>query len=429
MTARGWALVGLLAAAPRAAAEPSIEPPADPDRRVPVSFDATGHLKSFAVATFPYDSPILPADPTGQGFVDGRLTLSLDVGEVFHFEIAHAITAFLGGSGNPLGTGGLSTGVGLTAPEALPLTWTAFDEDGPFHLRGRTDRLVFVVHGPKIDVAVGRQPVSFGNGRFFTPLDLVSPFTPATIDTEYKPGVDAVRVDVFPTFSSSITAVAAFSGDEGWTGGWTERDVTVALHGQGTVGVTDLGAMYAFVEGDHVVGVTVASGVGPVGLFGDVAVTVPREDLEDDPFVRAVVGLDGRPSSTTMVSGELYVQSFGSVRATDLLDTLSGERARRGEIWLAGLAYLGLTVSQEITPLVSVSLTTLTNLTEPSSLIVPGLSWSVAANADVLAGAYIPVGTRPENRTPTLDNLLPVAFRSEFGTYPASAYLQVRAYF
>jgi len=409
----------------------TVSDPSPESARKPIDVDAgaTGHVKAFAVASFPYDSPILPDQPTGQGFLDARLRLHLAVNEVFRAEIAHAITATIGAA-SPVGAGVFGTGVGLTAPEALPLTWTAFDEDGStFRLQGRTDRLILKATLPKTDLTLGRQPISFGNGRFFTPMDLVSPFTPAVIDTEYKPGVDAFRMDVYPSFSSSITAVAAYTGQEGWKDEWTERDITAALYGQGAVGVTDLGGMYAYVEGDHVVAATLATGIGPVGVYGDVAVTIPREDLEDEVFVRATLGMDGRPTGTTTISGEIYVQTFGTNDPSDLLTILESERAQRGEVWLSGIAYLSTSLSQEITPLVSFQLATITNLTQPSTLILPSVSWSVAGNADLFFGAYLPVGERPSERDITLDNLLPIEIESEFGTYPYSAFLQVRTYF
>lgn len=394
-----------------------------------VRFRASGHVKSFAVGTFPYDSPILPEAPVGQGFVDGRLNLSLDVGTWFHAEVAHAVTIGLGAQGG-LETGVLSAGVGLLAPEALPLTWFAGDTPGSgFRVQGRTDRWILQARLTSVDATLGRQPISFGQGRFFTPLDLVSPFTPAVIDTEYKPGVDAFRVDVYPSFSSKITMVAAYTGQEGWKNRWTPQDVTVAVYGQGTVGLTDLGALYTYVLGDHVAGVSMATSVGPVGVYGDAALTVPRQDLDEAVFGRITVGMDGRPSPTTTVFGEAYVQTLGSTDPQRLVGTLSGERARRGEIWLSGLAYLGLGVQQEITPLVTVGLTTLTNLTDPSNLVLPSLTWSISNNSDLMAGAYLPIGRRPEARQPTADDLLPVQLGSEFGTYPYSVFLQVRAYF
>src|SRR5690606_33009553 len=107
---------------------------------------------------------------------------------------------------------GSGAGVGLTAPELVDLTWE-LEEDAAV-LRGRTDRLWVRGTFGRTDVTVGRQPVSFGTGVLFTPLDLVAPFHPATIDQEYKPGVDAARVDTYLGVAGALTAVAAWAGGD-----------------------------------------------------------------------------------------------------------------------------------------------------------------------------------------------------------------------
>lgn len=474
---------------------------AEPKRpKVPVHFKASGHVKSFgtvstgvAVDDLPDDlvhdllNP-MPSKVAGQGIVDARLNLALDVGNVFSWQVAHAITAQLDANGaqdaqqakladalaggdlaalTALGrlativgaedadgfsalttgsAGGFNTGVGLRAPEAFPLTWWVGDDPlEDVRLQGRTDRFLFKFTPDQATITVGRQPITFGSGLFFTPMDLVNPFTPATIDSEYKPGVDAVRVDGFFGVSGQVSVVAAYTGktyiyEAAADGEPDQARVTAAAYGQGTVGVTDLALMYAFVRGDHVVGASVISSAGPVGLHGDVTVTVPREDLDEDVFVRAVVGVDGRPTATTTLMGELYLQSFGSTSADGLFDVLGSERAARGEIWLSGLAYAGLSVSQEITPLIVANLAVIANLTEPSFFLTPAISWNVAANAEVGFGGFVGLGARPQGRELDLDDLesrapvdpselLVITPRSEFGTYPASFFLQVRTYF
>src|SRR5690606_19624752 len=154
-------------------------------------------------------------------------------------EVHHAVTLLGGAAG--LGLAGASTGVGLTAPEALPLTWDV--HEGDILVRGRTDRAWVRGRFGGVDATLGRQPVSFGNGRISTPRDLVAPFHPATVDTEYKPGVDAARVDAYLGTSGRLTAVAAYAGD--WTDG-----MVYALYGQGTVGVTDLGMFGGLVHAE-----------------------------------------------------------------------------------------------------------------------------------------------------------------------------------
>ncbi len=370
-----------------------------------VEADLGGHVKSFYVATFPYDSPLFPGDPTGVGIIDGRLNLDVDIGDALSVEAHHALT-FLPGEGAM--TTGLSSGVAPSAPEAIPLTWVAVDNPS-LRVQGRMDRLNVKLSVPSVDVVVGRQPVSFGSGNFFTPMDLVNPFTPTVIDQEYKPGVDAARVDVYAGMSGQITAVAAYAGD------WDADGIVVAGFGKGTVGITDIGGFAGWVRGDLVVGASVVSSVGVVGLHGDLTVTKP----DGDAFVRGVVGADWQPFENTTLSGEVYVQTLGQSDPADFLLFGLDPRSASGELWLLGRVYAGAAWMQQITPLVTGSLAVIGNLEDPSAFIAPGLDWSVADDVVVTAGGFIGVGQRPNG----------LALRSEFGTYPVVGYLQLRTYF
>ena len=413
-----WLLLALGAGAEdEADSDPLIEP------------EVSGHLKAFAVATFPYDSVLLPDAPQGQGFIDARLNVGADIGDHVSVQIAHAVTATLGGAADVQVA---STGVAPQAAQLVDLGWEAFDDDGgTFSLLGRTDRLFVKASTNGLDVTVGRQPVSFGSGLFFTPLDLVNPFTPATIDSEYKPGVDAVRVDAYKGAGSKATAVVTWAdqpvGSDGSDKEGLER-INAALTGQATVGVTDIGLFAGAIQGDGVFGATVITAVGPVGLHGDVAVTLPRDGDAEDPFVRAVIGADGLPHWRLSVAGEVYVQTLGSTDPNDLLQTLQKERYARGELWLGGVAYAGVSANLEITPLVHVGAAGFMNLTDPSLLVAPSVSWSVSDNAAVSAGGYIGIGERPgELDLTALPPTVPI--NSEFGLYPGVVFLQMRTYF
>lgn len=396
------------------------------DRAPRLELRPSGHVKMFATALLPYDSVLMPPEPVGQGFIDGRLNLEGRLGERVRFELAHAVTASLGGGVQTIGIG---TGVAPNAPQLVDLGWEALDEDGSsFQLIGRTDRLLVKAGVPGLDVTLGRQPVSFGQGRFFTPLDLVNPFTPAVIDTEYKPGVDALRVDGFSGDSLSGTLVVTWAdqplgSDEASLEGIEK--LTMAAYGQGTVGVSDIGLFVGGIRGDLVVGTSLATAVGPVGVFGDAALTLPFSDEEEqDPFVRATLGASWLPHPRLMTSAEVYVQTLGSTDPADLFTTLQKDRYGRGELWLGGIAYVGLSASYEVTPLINLSLSTLGNVTDPSAFVSLAVSWSVAENADLLAGSYVGLGERPE-----AGPLLIPQVRSEFGLYPAFGFLQVRTYF
>ncbi len=452
----------------------------------PLTAELHGDVKSFFVASWPPPEADWPAqlgmnpEPEGSGIVDFRLKASAELGSRLRLEVHHDLAAFaqtpsavaLEAAGQSSGSGFGSSGVGRTAPEAVDLTWEQPELDdrtgeGNLFVRGRIDRLVLEGSFGQTEVALGRQAIGFGSGMFFTPLDLVNPFFPGTIDTEYRPGVDALRVDQFIGMTGRIGVAAAYAGD--WDLGGTVLQAT----GQGTIGVTDVLGLVGSVHGDGVVGAGFVSSVGPVGIHGDVSVTAPdmlhEDSLSDDrqcysidplsfsfeedaegslcqdldritePYVRAVVGADVRPSATSFVSAEVYLQTFGETDSSEAFLLFLDERYARGELWQTGMLYGALSANQEITPIVSGSVAVIANLTDPSALIAPGLSWGVSDEATLVAGMYLGVGEKPgepdlsgvDFMAPDLDEITAqsLSLNSELGALPPTAYLQLKTYF
>ncbi len=403
-----------------------------------VDVDLSGDVKTFGVVAFPYEWVALdPAseaalglvglDPVDLGFgarstflgiASGRLKLRATAGPL-RLDAHHVLVGrspaeadFLPGAG-----------AAPPAPQAVDLDWE--------HevLSGRTDRLALSWRPEGWSVALGRQPLTFGTGLVFTPMDVVNPFHPATIDTEYKPGVDALRVDRFLGVGGRLTLVAAWVGPPIadpvlWADG------ILAATGQTTVGLTDLHGFAGVVRTEPVIGVGVASAVGGIGVHGDATLT-----LGEAPFVRSVAGAVWRPTPTTTLTGEAYLQTFGAARPEGYLEVATSDRFARGEVWQMGRYYASLSVAEELTPLIGGTLALVANLADPSALGVLGLTWSVADEAVVSAGAYLGLGARPDRvevgldgAGPTLQDLAPTV-RSEFGLYPHAAYVQMSAYF
>lgn len=367
-----------------------------------------GDVKAFVIGVHPLDVPALDAPASVQGIGDLRLKLAGRWGRLT--AEAHHEVALL--EGTAVALPGSGAGVGLTAPELVDLTWE-LREDAAM-LRGRTDRLWVRGTFGRTDVTVGRQPVSFGTGTIFTPLDLVAPFHPATIDQEYKPGVDAVRVDSYLGVSGRLTGVAAYAGGD--------EPLVAAGYGQATVGLTDLGAFVSWSRGEPVGGVSLATAIGAVKLYGDATVTLPEDG---DPFARAVAGLFAMPTGKTTVTAEVYLQTLGATTPDGYGAMLADPRFLRGEVWQLGRYYAGVAVGQEITPLVRANLAAIANLADPSALLAPGLAWSVSNEAEVSLGLWMGLGERPTTPTGAGD----LGLRSEFGLYPAAVFLRAATWF
>lgn len=283
-----------------------------------------------------------------------------------------------------------------------------------------------------LDVIVGRQPVTFGSTFFFTPMDLVAAFSPTTIDREYKPGIDAARVDMFFGTSGRLTLVAAYAGD------WDVDQFILASRASTTFDVWDVGVLAARSHGDLVLGVDVSGDILGVALRGETTVTRPRQG---DPFVRASLGSDIRPGYGLTLMGEVYAQSLGADDPADYLKVAASERFARGELWAMGQYYAALSLGYELLPIVNLGAFAVANLLDGSALIGPSLGWSISDEAALSLGAYIGLGKRPEDVTlPSMsapglasgaaqDPSQLLRPRSEFGLSPAALFAELKAYF
>ena len=71
------------------------------------------------------------------------------------------------------------------------------------------------------DVRIGRQRITWGTGRFWSPLDILNPFSPTQLEREERIGVDAVLVEHKLGALSRVGAVYAPQRDD--------RDSSAAL--------------------------------------------------------------------------------------------------------------------------------------------------------------------------------------------------------
>lgn len=397
-----------------------------------------GDIKGFFDVFFPYEHLLMPEDPVPSAALDFRFKFEGSYKRAFSWQFHHSATASISAQ-DVLSSGLMASTRGAEAREAINLSW-ALEDEGAFRFGGRIDRMTLGFHVPHLDLWVGRQPLSFGTGYFFTPLDLISSYQPQVIDREYKPGIDALRFDGFIGMSGHISAVV------GVVDTFDKEGLFAVGTGGFTLGLFDLNLLLAYKHSDLVVGLSTQGSVGPVGVHADLAVTapIPNEEGEgdrEDPFARVVVGADVRTDFGLTAMAELYGQTLGTKEPADYLSVALSDRFSRGDVWTMGHLYLALTLAQEILPILSVSMFAVMNVLDPSVLLGPSLSWSVAQNADFVVGGFLAVGKRPEELT-ILDLLNPdgtpmsaeeaalvIEPGSEFGLAGHQAYAQLKLYF
>jgi hypothetical protein len=264
----------------------------------------------------------------------------------------------------------------------LPLDWTV-KETPSFLWRHEFDRLNVRVAFPTTDITIGRQAISWGVGRFWNPFDLFNAFSPVEIDREYKPGVDAARLEWSLGLFSQLEAVyAAFDDDF--------RSQSIAVRGRQTIGNFDVGGMMGKFFRDFVIGPFVDGEVHGVGVRGELTFTHDTASAKQGrrTFVRGVGSIDYRFANGLYTLLEYYCNGFGEEEPKNYPTLFTTERVRRGEVFNFGRHYLGALLQYELHPLVHAELFGQWNLLDHSVLIGPLLSVSLSNESDLRLGAF-----------------------------------------
>jgi hypothetical protein len=260
----------------------------------------------------------------------------------------------------------------------------------------RLDRLWVGYSSEKTVLRFGRQALSWGNGLFYAPMDLVNPFDPAAIDTEYKAGDDMLYLQYLQDSGADIQGAYVIRRDA-ISGNAVGSAATVAMKYHGFVGEGEIDILVARHYGDDVLGFSASHGLGGAHWSGDLVVT----DTDIDTYVQLSTNLSyswiwaGKNMSGAI---EYHFNGFGQhsgrydpsslANNSDLLSRLI-----RGESFTVGRHYLAGSVMIELTPLWSVSPTLLMNAGDPSGLLqlVSNYSWS--DNMTLLGSLNFPLGS------------------------------------
>jgi hypothetical protein len=383
---------------------------------------------SFVLTGTILEPPLSPVDanPSGIAFFDVRgyfahKTPSLSL--VLHAQLTSSMRSHALGSA-------LAIGRGAAPPRWLPLRVRVVDED-TMAIIGAVDWVYAAwTHGP-VTVTLGRQPVTFGRAKLWSPTDLVSTFALTEVDTEYKPGADALRVDWSAGQRLAFTLVAAPGElDDDGDAGVSVQGSTVLARGRWGWDGGEIGALLGAVRGDAVLGGDAVLDMGSFELYGEATATVitgksvaaPATE-SGDVVARAVLGATFRPSATLTLGPELLYNGFGASSSQDYLATVQSDRVSIGEQLFLGTHYLGLIASWQAHPLLQVGGAALGNLRDPSGLVSVAVQASLSDNTAAVFGGYVGLGERPE-----LDPAGPqLSIRDEFGLYPGFLFAELKA--
>ncbi len=271
-----------------------------------------------------------------------------------------------------------------------------FTDSGKNAVLHRLDRIWIGYTSEKAVLRLGRQALSWGNGLFYAPMDLVNPFDPATIDSEYKAGDDMLYLQFLRDNGDDVQAAVVLRRDT-LTGDVESDEGTVSLKYHGFAGEAEYDVLVAESFGDKVLGLGYRRSLGGAVWSSDLVAT----DTDLDTYVRLVTNLTySWMAFDRNVSGavEYFYNGFGQPGGRYAPDALAANpdlqaRLSRGEVFTLGRSYLAGSLTIEVTPLWTVTPTVFSNLHDPSALLQLVTNYSIADDVTFLGSVNVPIGS------------------------------------
>jgi hypothetical protein len=268
-------------------------------------------------------------------------------------------------------------------------------DDGKFAALHRLDRLSISFTGDKTVIRAGRQAVTWGNGFFFSPMDIVNPFDPAAIDTEYKAGDDMLYGQYLRDNGNDIQAAVVFRRNL-ITGAAESDQRTTAIKYHGISGESEYDLLVADSYTNTTIGFGGNRSIGGAIVRGDIVLTDTDSGTKTE-FVANVTY--SWVWGTKNVSGvaEYYFNGFGQndgqYSPADLAQNPDlVQRLVRGQTFSLGRHYIAGGLSVELTPLWMLTPNIFANLEDGSALFQLVTRYNLSENTEFLGALNLPLG-------------------------------------
>jgi len=263
------------------------------------------------------------------------------------------------------------------------------------------DRFAVSYEGDRIAMTLGRQAIGHGNGKIFNPSDIFAPLNPFRLNSEYKSGIDGLKLSM-PFGQLSEAQALLFADSEG---------LAIAL---GRLGTYWRGVDLSLMAGETYDEWTVAWDVAMTawGAAWNTEGVWRSRDARGDP-VRALLGVSRRLPGEWDVSLETSYDSVSAEGPLGLLEFVTRPEVVHGEIYLRGHWHSGLSVSRQVRPLWLVTGLWIASLQDESGWVQAGVDWDVNPWSNLRFGFLVTYGSAS----------------SELGAFSDAAYAEYRIQF
>ena len=241
-------------------------------------------------------------------------------------------------------------------------------------LNSAIDRIWFQYTTEGFSATVGRQRINWGQTLVWNVNDVFNTYSYFDFDYEERPGSDAVRLQFYPNYTSTIeTAVKIDSAHR----------VTAAAMYRFNVFSYDIQLLAGILnEEDYLGGIGWSGNIGGAGFRGEATYFHPKQNFSDTSgMFMGSVGIDYTFPNTLMLQGEYLYSSNPYFSAYGFIDYYSGP------LTVKQLAFTEHTLfasgSYQITPLFFASLSGMYFPKMKGYFIGPNLSYNILSNLDL----------------------------------------------
>jgi hypothetical protein len=255
----------------------------------------------------------------------------------------------------------------------INLSGNIFESQSSF-MHSTLDRLYVDYNYKSVQVTIGRQRINWGQTFIWNPNDLFNSTNFFDFDYEEKPGSDAVRVQIYPSYTSSIDLVAKMD--------YLEHLTAAALYKFNRWN-TDIQLLAGYYNSsDFVAGGGFSGSLLKGGLRGELSYFHPEETWADTngTFV-ASLAYDYTFSNSLMIQLEALYNGYGQSSGDFNLSQFYFMQISPQNLALAEWSYM-FTASYPLTPLMSFQFSSMYSPSNKAFYYGPSISYSLKENLD-----------------------------------------------
>lgn len=276
----------------------------------------------------------------------------------------------------------------------LDLSWNIFEEKS-FLLNTAIDRIYLQYTLDKFVITAGRQRINWGQSFVWNPNDIFNVQNFFEFDYVEKPGSDAIRLQYYPGYSSSIEIAAKLNNEEKLTAAAYYKFNKWGYDIQFLAGILD--------EEDYLIGLGWSGDIKGAGFRGESSYLQPKDNFKDTSGIMYTsVSLDYTFNNSLYIQTEILYSILPENFSIDnFFEFYSGPLTVKKMSFSKWNLFAQL--SYPISPLINVNLSGMYFPDLKGYYAGPGLSYSLKENAELSLIFQVFSGEFPDTSTGITD--------------------------